>query len=230
MNIKFSRDGKELAEYPEEAVRALLQSNVLRASDSFWHQGMTEWASVDSRWASEPPPIPGNRDAGVSRAACPICQKGQLALAKKFRMSTPVVVIGWLLLIPSFLGMLVGLIGVFATGTAATTTSTTIDKEARSRLEAENVPAAIIDGVIAGRTITEDQKSGLSESQRSAVSAASLSLAAGRVGAGAGTAIAGGFSIAVIVMSFIGGLLGWLLVMKKKVLECPVCGAVVPAS
>jgi hypothetical protein len=29
---------------------------------------------------------------------------------------------------------------------------------------------------------------------------------------------------------FVSGLLGWLLVMKKRVLQCDVCGAVVNAS
>jgi hypothetical protein len=34
----------------------------------------------------------------------------------------------------------------------------------------------------------------------------------------------------VAVPAFIGGLLGWLLVMKKRVLQCSVCGATVNAS
>lgn len=37
-------------------------------------------------------------------------------------------------------------------------------------------------------------------------------------------------AIVVGVTSFVGGLLGWLLVMKKRVLQCDVCGAVVNAS
>jgi hypothetical protein len=36
--------------------------------------------------------------------------------------------------------------------------------------------------------------------------------------------------LVLIVLSFVGGLLGWLLVMKKAVLQCNNCGAVVPAS
>jgi hypothetical protein len=42
--------------------------------------------------------------------------------------------------------------------------------------------------------------------------------------------IAGGFSLFIIITSFIGGRLGWLLVMKKTVLRCPHCQAVVAAS
>jgi hypothetical protein len=42
--------------------------------------------------------------------------------------------------------------------------------------------------------------------------------------------LGGGFSIVLGVSSFVGGLLGWLLVMRKRVLQCDVCGAVVNAS
>ena len=39
-----------------------------------------------------------------------------------------------------------------------------------------------------------------------------------------------GFAIFLGVTSFVGGLLGWLLVMRKRVLKCSACGAVVSAS
>jgi len=42
--------------------------------------------------------------------------------------------------------------------------------------------------------------------------------------------IGSGFAIALGIASFVGGLLGWLLVMRKRVLQCNVCGAVVNAS
>ena len=46
----------------------------------------------------------------------------------------------------------------------------------------------------------------------------------------AGVAIGVGFAIFCGVASFVGGLIGWLLVMKKRVLQCSVCGAIVNAS
>ena len=46
----------------------------------------------------------------------------------------------------------------------------------------------------------------------------------------AGSGIAGGIAIFMGLVSFVGGLLGWLLVMKKQVLECNTCKAVVNAS
>jgi hypothetical protein len=37
-------------------------------------------------------------------------------------------------------------------------------------------------------------------------------------------------AVALGIASFVGGLLGWLLVMRKRVLQCNLCGAVVNAS
>ncbi len=45
-----------------------------------------------------------------------------------------------------------------------------------------------------------------------------------------GTGFAATFALAIAVTAFVGGLLGWLLVMKKSVLKCSVCGAVVNAA
>ncbi|MHB8539528.1 MAG: hypothetical protein ACYDCD_01095 [Candidatus Acidiferrales bacterium] len=42
--------------------------------------------------------------------------------------------------------------------------------------------------------------------------------------------IGSGFAIVLGIASFVSGLLGWLLVMKKLVLQCSVCGATVNAS
>jgi len=50
MNIKFSRDGKEIGEFPDADVPSLLESGVLRRSDSCWDAAMGEWASVESVW------------------------------------------------------------------------------------------------------------------------------------------------------------------------------------
>jgi hypothetical protein len=36
--------------------------------------------------------------------------------------------------------------------------------------------------------------------------------------------------LVLMILAFVSGLLGWLLVMKKRVLQCGLCGAVVNAS
>jgi hypothetical protein len=230
MNIRFAREGKEIGEYPEEAIVALIQSNVIQVSDKYWHQGMAEWGQVGAKWPVEAPPLIRAAASVSTGPVCPTCQRGLLVLKKVHRMSTPVVVIGWLLLVPSFLGILIGIIMLVATGGAATATSSALDTEIRTTLKRENIPDAICDHVIAGNALTDAEKTNLTDSQKSAISSAQLSLSAGKVGAGAGAAIAGGLSIGLIVTAFIGGLLGWLLVMKKKVLQCSACSTVIAAS
>lgn len=103
---------------------------------------------------------------------CKICERGALVRKKVFRMSGPVVAIGFIFLIPSVCGMILS--------------------------------ALVFLGVIssAGDQTTDNTQVVI------------------------GTAFAIGLGIAC----FVGGLLGWLLVMKKRVLQCAVCGAVVSAS
>ncbi len=102
--------------------------------------------------------------------SCKICDKGSLIQRKKYRMSGPVVFIGYVLLVPSVLGVIVSAIMFLEISSA-------------SRLN-------------------NDAAAGL----------------------------AGGFSIFLGLAFFVSGLLGWLLVMKKQVLECNICSAVVNAS
>lgn len=145
-------------------------------------------------------------------------------------MSGPVVAIGYILLIPSILGILFGILMIFATGSVASETSTEIKREVRAQLMAADIPSEISEKVVAGAALTEGELSRLTGRQTRIVSDARLTYNASQIGAGAGTALAGGFSIFVIVSSFVGGLLGWLLIMKKKILECINCNATVSAS
>jgi hypothetical protein len=59
---------------------------------------------------------------------------------------------------------------------------------------------------------------------------AAISAHGGKLDAGQGSALVSGFAIFCGVSSFVGGLFGWLLIMKKRVLQCSACGAVINAS
>jgi hypothetical protein len=59
-------------------------------------------------------------------------------------MSGPVVAIGFILLIPSILGILFGILMLFATGAASSQTSTSGEREIRARLVAQQIPEPII--------------------------------------------------------------------------------------
>ena len=59
-------------------------------------------------------------------------------------MSGPVVAIGFILLIPSVLGMLLGILMLFGIAASTSQISPTIEKEVRSQLVAQSVPEPII--------------------------------------------------------------------------------------
>jgi len=109
---------------------------------------------------------------GHSSPLCRTCGVGALRLEKRYRLSTPVVVIGYILLIPSVLGVLFFIVTMFMLANASNA----------------NANAA------------------------------------------SGATMATGLAFFFAVAFFVSGLLGWLLVMKKKVLVCTNCSAVVPAS
>jgi hypothetical protein len=140
-------------------------------------------------------------------------------------MSGPVVVIGFILLIPSVLGMLFGILTLVGI-VAAHSQIPSMNPETRTRLEAQQVPESVITQVAASKPIEEAQLTVLTPQQQTAVRDAQLSVSARK----AAPVVAGGVFLFVIVMSFVGGLLGWLLIMRKRVLQCTRCGAVVAAS
>jgi hypothetical protein len=149
---------------------------------------------------------------------------------KKFRMSGPVVAIGFIVLIPSALGMLFGVLMLGITHSANKSTSASSEREIRAQLVAQNVPEPIISEVVSGKSVSDNQLVPLTYQQQATVRHAEAARLGQKIGGGAATAVFGGFSIFVIVASFVGGLLGWLLIMRKRVLQCARCGATVPAS
>ena len=110
-----------------------------------------------------PPTLIGN----PSTPKCQTCGMGSLRLEKRYRMSTPVVAIGFIILIPSVLFVIICVVTMFRV--AALPTSD-------------------------------------------------------------GSSMATGIMFFFAIGAFVSGLLGWLLIMKKKVLSCTHCSAIVPAS
>ena len=187
-------------------------------------------STLPPRPSSQPPPLPPQTSSPAQNPPCRTCGQGSLIKRKTFRMSAPVVVIGFILLIPAVFGMLVGVFMLFITGAASTQTSNVGERKIRVRLVAQHVPEPIIAEVIASKPVGNSELDSLSPEQQSAIHDAQLSVSAQKVGAGAATLLAGGFSLLIIFTSFAGGLVGWLLIMRKRVLQCVRCGAVVAAS
>lgn len=144
------------------------------------------------------------------------------------RMSGPVVVIGYLFLIPSVIMMTsfggCAIKGLVVAGSATTVGRTDAieamvgvgisESSAEALLDDSSLP--ITDGTYTEALIT-------------AIDAARSDYSTAEAAAGLG-----GVSVIVsmvgIVGSFVGGLLGWILIMKKTVLQCTSCQAVVNAS
>jgi hypothetical protein len=149
-----------------------------------------------------------------------------------YRMSGPAVVIGFILLIPSILGILFGGLTfiVSIVGGSQKPNLDVVRNAIRTELKSEHVPAAIIDDIAADKHIDEDRLTPLTSSQQLAVRSAELKLTSPNAVPAAAACCGGGFSVIIVIGSFVGGLLGWLLVMRKTVLQCFRCGAVVAAS
>jgi hypothetical protein len=172
----------------------------------------------------------GKPPVSVTAIRCKTCDVGTLQSKKKYRMSGIVVAIGYILLVPSVLGMLFSLVLLFATGKAGSDTTSRFRDSAATRLRDVGIVEPLVQKVVSSQPLTEAEEGTLSRDQRTRVESVQSTITASTVGAGAGLAIAGGAAIFLGMMALVGGLLGWLLIMKKKILQCNNCGAVIAAS
>jgi hypothetical protein len=97
---------------------------------------------------------------------CKTCEAGQLKKRKRYRMSGVVVFIGYILLIPSLFGMALGTMGVVATGGAAGEVTTNMERDARRKLTAAQVPAHVIEQVAAQQSVEAGAMGQLTDEQR----------------------------------------------------------------
>jgi len=201
---------------------------------------------------------------------CKICDSGALRLKKVHRLSGPAVAIGFILLIPSVLGMLfcaVILLG-FNTSVGAAlgvnakdsgrpyqnafdasfrrscAQSTKLKSQAEGRLPSQQQIEEYCECALSGykgsglttetaESCTQRVNDGTLDTPSPDVDALYSRDNPNATNAGVITAVSvlgNAFFIGWGVAFFVSGLLGWLLVMKKRVLQCEVCGAVVSAS
>ena len=123
---------------------------------------------------ADPPHVVIPPEPKATPIKCIVCDEGILVKKEVYRMSIPVVIIGYLLLIPSMFCTCFFILGVGVS----------------------NLMAAFSDPDLFLITL-----------------------------------FTGGFTVLFIVIPIIvGSLLGWLLIMKKKILQCTCCEAIIPAS
>lgn len=180
--------------------------------------------------------VPG-RAIGNYSISCKVCDRGTLVAKKRFRMSPPVVVIGFILLIPCVCGIAFAVLLFFGSFSAAGVSgvqSSSLRRQAIAEMRRNDVPQSVIRAVLANPDLDPDDLIGrLPMYQISWIKDAETKLKQGPATAivGSGVAILGSsFAVMIGIGSFIGGLLGWLLVMRRRVLQCTVCGAAVDAG
>lgn len=163
--------------------------------------------------------------------ACRVCGRaGGLVYQKVRKFSPPLVVIGWLLLVPSFLGVSCGGMTLLATAGAAAGSAQDLEREYADSLSTIEGLSDQQVQTIAAKGVRPDRPQltalGLNSSQADAVIRAHGLRSAGQAGAAVGTGLVGSFGIFVVATSFIGGVFGWLLLLKKKVISCRSCSGI----
>lgn len=160
-------------------------------------------------------------------------------------MSPAVVVFGWMLVIPSLVVLVFAAFGL-ATWTTRVSSgevwaADVVKSQERDiiasysdRFEEADIPHSYLVVTAEGRELTRGQLEWLSPDQRGLISKVRFarSIDAGlAAGAEAGFVVMGlPLLLSIISGALIFLLLGWILVMKKRVLQCSNCGAVVAAS
>lgn len=161
---------------------------------------------------------------------CNVCQDGQMIRKKVYRLSGPVVVIGYILLIPSLIMALsFGGCSIAAIAFAANTGSSLHDGQVASLVElgVEQADAEeLIEDPESTPLDSEKYSPELITEARAHAETLNNDETVTVVGQGIGA-----FFMGIIALAFfISGVVGWLLVMKKKILQCNNCQAVVNAS
>ncbi len=237
-----------------------------------WRDAPTQ-PNVDEAQRAHPAHL--GRNFTSSYLTCKVCDRGALSSKKVYRLSGPAVVIGYILLIPSILGiiscalMLVLInarwedtLGVHRSAPSQSFQSSfdssfrqSCAASVRRNYQAAGVPAPpgqvekycecalstfkeTGSETTTAETCNQRANDGSLETPDENVAAfysgeitrEGQDTAAGSRLFNFFRALGSTFVIATGVGFFVGGLLGWLLVMKKRVLQCHFCGAVVNAS
>lgn len=167
---------------------------------------------------------------GLDNVDCNVCrQAGGLTRKKVYRFSTPIVVIGWLFLIPSLLGVSCGACGLISTGSVTTEqVAQSADRYKGALRQIDGLSKNQVERIYEMESPSEEslKAMGLNPAQAREASVAHTSLVAGGAGTALGAGMMGGASVFVIVASFISGLLGYILILRKKVIACNRCNGI----
>lgn len=158
-------------------------------------------------------------------SVCSACNRGSLVKNRVRRMNGFFVALGFILFVPAVLGVLIGAIGALGGGFVASQSQRS-PEEIRAELKGLNVPDATIDRVLAGNSNLQEDIKGLNQEQQAALLKANVAV----IGKKAPTGVFVGSSVVVAVVSLLIGVVGFLFIRKKWVLQCTECPAVLPVT
>ena len=169
-------------------------------------------------------------DSSLPRIACKTCEVGQLVRRRRYRMSGPVVVMGYLFIVLALLCAIGGTFGLVDSSAVAAELPGRLAARSKSTLRSIAVPAPTIEKVVSGEELSASDRSALSEQQHEAIDLARRLNSLTGISEGLRILLVAGLSILCLAAAFEACLVGCLLVMEKRVLQCLTCGAVTPAS
>ena len=172
---------------------------------------------------------------------CKVCDDGVLLPQKIYRLSGPSVAIGYILLIPSILGigasvvlLVLATMHIFQTDQVTQEFSLAEQSCVRGLGSSLSLPqrqeiceCADSNGPRGSADFSQESIESCAISTRSDFLPPQEEYASLRPSA---IIFGSSFAITIGVISFVSGLLGWLLIMKKRVLQCYACGAIVNTS
>lgn len=251
MNWYVAHGQQEIGPYPFEQIRQMaaigqLQQNVyIRPENGEWLLAGNVPGLFMAAVPQAPTYAPTSTSAMSAQTAyrgaprCTTCG-GNMRKERIYRLSGPAVVIGWILLIPSFIGITIGaiiLIGGWIIGASAPPkTNVTIEQVTLDSMRTIGIREPVIELVKKGEPVPSNLTNGMTAEQRQFLAAIESERGKYHAGDEHAAVVTKGFGIfgsifgpVIIIGSFIDGLLGWLLTMKKNVLRCTGCTAVVNA-
>jgi hypothetical protein len=170
------------------------------------------------------------REGGTLNITCKTCEQGTLRHRKRYRLSGPAVFLGYVIGVPSGLGLILAGLLFLLTGSATASSSDTIRTSMAQDLVDRGLPAAVASRAVTGPPFSRAELERMPEDHQRMIELQRSAQLGADAGAGLFALMGGGASLCVGVSSLFGLLIGYLLTMTKRVLECTACGATLAAS
>ncbi len=163
---------------------------------------------------------------------CKVCDSGKIGRNKRYKRGRPAVAIGYIFRITSVFGVLIAAYMLLLSGAAGLDVAKQQAKAIEAQLAHADVPDPIVRQVIAHDEVTARSLTTLSVAQRMAIESAEVGRSAAELASAGfhGAAIAGAFSMFVLLFSLCIGLLGRVLTREKRIVQCENCDALVQVS